>query len=36
VLGRAKGPELIPVLAGTGRVQLVFGVFFALGLAISA
>jgi 1,4-dihydroxy-2-naphthoate octaprenyltransferase len=36
VLGGAKGPELIPVLAETGRVQLVFGVFFALGLAISA
>jgi 1,4-dihydroxy-2-naphthoate octaprenyltransferase len=36
VLGGARGPELIPVLAETGRVQLVFGVFFALGLAISA
>ena len=36
VLGGARGPELIPVLAETGRVQLVFGVFFALGLAMSA
>jgi 1,4-dihydroxy-2-naphthoate octaprenyltransferase len=35
VLGGAKGPALIPVLAGTARVQLVFGVLFALGLAIS-
>jgi 1,4-dihydroxy-2-naphthoate polyprenyltransferase len=35
VLGGAKGPALIPVLARTARVQLVFGVLFALGLAIS-
>src|SRR3954466_10779440 len=35
VLGGAKGPALIPVLAATAKVQLVFGTFFALGLAIS-
>ena len=32
----AKGPELIPVLGQTGRVQLVFGVLFAAGLFLSA
>lgn len=31
----AAGPELIPVLAATARVQLVFGVLLALGLAAS-
>jgi 1,4-dihydroxy-2-naphthoate polyprenyltransferase len=36
VLGEARGRALIPVLAATGRVQLVYGVLFALGLAISA
>ena len=36
VLSGARGPALIPVLAGTGQVQLLFGVFFAAGLAISA
>jgi 1,4-dihydroxy-2-naphthoate octaprenyltransferase len=36
VLGGAKGPALIPVLAATGRVQLVFGVLLAAGLALSA
>jgi len=35
VLGGAQGPALIPVLGATGRVQLVFGLLFALGLAIS-
>ncbi len=35
VLGGARGPALIPVLAATGRVQLVFGALFALGLAIA-
>jgi len=35
VLGGARGPALIPVLGATGRVQLVFGLLFALGLAIS-
>jgi 1,4-dihydroxy-2-naphthoate octaprenyltransferase len=34
VLGGAKGPHLIPVLAATGRVQLAFGVLFAAGLAV--
>jgi 1,4-dihydroxy-2-naphthoate octaprenyltransferase len=34
VLGGAKGPALIPVLAATGRVQLAFGVLFAAGLSI--
>ena len=32
----ARGPELIPVLVGTGTVQLVFGVLLAIGLALSA
>ena len=36
VLQGAKGPELIPVLAETGRVQLVYGVLLAAGLALSA
>jgi 1,4-dihydroxy-2-naphthoate octaprenyltransferase len=35
VLSGARGPQLIPVLVATGRVQLVFGVLFAAGLAIS-
>ena len=35
VLRGAVGPALIPVLGATGRVQLVFGALFALGLAIS-
>ncbi len=30
----AKGPELIPVLGATGRVQLVTGVLLAVGLAL--
>ena len=32
----ARGPELIPVLVATGRVQLLYGVFLAAGLALSA
>jgi len=35
VLGGARGPALIPVLAATGRVQLLFGVLFAAGLSIN-
>lgn len=35
VLQGARGRELIRVLGATGRVQLVFGALFALGLAIS-
>jgi 1,4-dihydroxy-2-naphthoate octaprenyltransferase len=35
VLGGAAGPALIPVLGATGRVQLVYGVLLAAGLAIS-
>lgn len=35
VLEGATGPKLIAVLADTGRVQLVFGALFALGLALS-
>jgi 1,4-dihydroxy-2-naphthoate polyprenyltransferase len=31
----AKGRELIAALAGTGRLQLVFGVVYAIGLALS-
>ncbi len=36
VLQGAKGPALIPVLGGTGRVQLVFGVLLSIGLFVSA
>jgi 1,4-dihydroxy-2-naphthoate octaprenyltransferase len=36
VLQGARGADLIPVLAETGRVQLVFGVLLALGFALSA
>jgi 1,4-dihydroxy-2-naphthoate octaprenyltransferase len=36
VLEGARGPALIPVLGQTGRVQLVFGVLFALGLFLAA
>ncbi len=34
VLGGAKGLDLIAVLGGTGRAQLICGLLFALGLAI--
>ncbi len=34
VLSGARGPALVPVLAATGRVQLVFGALFTLGLAL--
>ena len=36
VLSGATGPALIPVLADTGRLQLLFGVVLALGLWIAA
>ncbi len=36
VLAGARGPELIGVLVLTGQVQLLFGVLFAAGLALSA
>jgi 1,4-dihydroxy-2-naphthoate octaprenyltransferase len=36
VLGGAKGRELIAVLAGTGKVQMVYGALLALGMVISA
>lgn len=36
VLGGARGPQLVPVLAATGRVQLVFGLALALGVWLSA
>ena len=35
VLGGATGPALVPVLVDTGRLQLVAGLLFALGLAMS-
>ena len=35
-LAGARGPQLIPVLIGTARVQLVYGVLLAAGLLISA
>ena len=34
VLSGARGPALIPVLVATGRIQLVYGTLFALGLAL--
>ena len=34
VLSGRRGPALIPVLVATGRVQLVFGALFAVGLAL--
>ena len=36
VLSGARGPDLIPVLADTGRVQALFGLLFAAGLAVGA
>jgi 1,4-dihydroxy-2-naphthoate octaprenyltransferase len=36
VLQGAKGPDLVPVLVQTGRVQLVFGVLLSVGLLVSA
>lgn len=36
VLQAARGPDLVPVLVDTGRVQLAFGALFAAGLAVSA
>jgi 1,4-dihydroxy-2-naphthoate octaprenyltransferase len=35
VLEGARGPGLIPVLVDTGRVQLLFGLLFAAGLALN-
>ena len=35
VLSGARGPALIPVLVATGRIQLVFGTLFALGLTLA-
>jgi 1,4-dihydroxy-2-naphthoate octaprenyltransferase len=35
VLGGASGRDLIPVLAGTGRAELVYAALFAVGLAVS-
>lgn len=34
VLGGARGPGLIPVLGGTGKVQLAYGALLAVGLAL--
>jgi 1,4-dihydroxy-2-naphthoate octaprenyltransferase len=34
VVGGATGRDLVPVLAATGRLQLVFGVLFAVGIAL--
>jgi 1,4-dihydroxy-2-naphthoate octaprenyltransferase len=36
VVSGARGRELIAVLAGTGRLQLLFGVLFSLGLWVTA
>jgi len=35
VRGGAKGRDLIPVLGAVGRAQLVFGVSYAVGLALA-
>ncbi len=35
VLGGATGPDLIPVLGATGRVQMIFGTLLTIGLALS-
>jgi 1,4-dihydroxy-2-naphthoate octaprenyltransferase len=36
VLQGAKGPALIPVLGATGRVQLLFGIVFSIGLFVGS
>ena len=36
VLGGERGPALIPALGATGRLQLVFGIVFAVGLWLGA
>ena len=36
MLSGARGPALVPVLVATGRIQLVFGVLFSAGIALSA
>ena len=36
VLAGAEGPDLVDVLARTGKIQLVAGALLALGLALSA
>lgn len=36
VVAKATGPELIPVLVGTGRGQLAYGLLFAAGLTVQA
>jgi 1,4-dihydroxy-2-naphthoate octaprenyltransferase len=35
VLNGARGPQLVPVLIDTGRFQLVCGLLFAIGIALS-
>jgi 1,4-dihydroxy-2-naphthoate octaprenyltransferase len=35
VLGRAQGRDLIPAIAGTGKLQLAYGALLGLGLALS-
>jgi 1,4-dihydroxy-2-naphthoate octaprenyltransferase len=34
VLGGATGPDLVPVLGETGRLQIAYGVLLAIGLAL--
>jgi len=36
VRGGAGGPDLVPVLAGTGKLQLAYGALLAAGLAMGA
>ena len=36
VRGGARGPALIPVLGGTGRLQLAFGALATVGLLLSS
>jgi 1,4-dihydroxy-2-naphthoate octaprenyltransferase len=35
VLGKAVGPALIAVLQQTGKLQMAYGLLFAVGLAIT-
>ena len=35
VLSGARGPQLIPVLGGTARLHLLFGLILALGIGVS-
>jgi hypothetical protein len=36
VLAGARGADLVPVLVDTGKVQLLYGVLLAVGLAVTS